>query len=105
MTRLQFFANVAEGNITEEVKAYAADQATKLGTPTPQQIENAALKEDIVAFLKEKTEPVISAEIAKHFEISTSKATGLCGVMVKDGILVKSKVNTDNGERVGYSIA
>ena len=105
MTRLEFFTNVANGTLTDEVKAYAAEQATKLGTPTPQQIENAALKENIAAFLKTKSEPVIGAEIAKEFEISSSKATGLCGSMVKDGILVKSKVNTDNGERVGYSIA
>ena len=104
MTRVEFFTNVANGNITEEVKAYATEQATKLGTPTAKQVENASFKEEIVKFLTGK-EPMIGSEIAAHFEVSTSKITGLCGSMVKDGTLVKSKVATENGERVAYAIA
>lgn len=104
MTRVEFFTAVANAQITDEVKAYAAEQATKLAAPTPKQIENASLKEEIVKFLGEQTEPVIGADIAKQFEISTSKVTGLCGVLVKDGILTKSGVKTKDGERVGYSV-
>lgn len=104
MTRVEFFTAVANAQITDEVKAYAAEQAEKLAAPTPKQIENTSLKEEIVKFLSEQTEPVIGAEIAKQFKISTSKVTGLCGVLVKDGILTKSGVKTKDGERVGYSI-
>lgn len=104
MTRVEFFTAVANAQITDEVKAYAAEQATKLATPTPKQVENASLKEEIVKYLSEQSEPVIGAEIAKQFELSTSKVTGLCGVLVKDGILAKSGVKTKDGERVGYSV-
>ena len=104
MTRVEFFTAVANAQITDEVKAYAAEQATKLATPTSKQIENASIKEEIVKFLSEQTEPVIGADIAKQFEISTSKVTGLCGVLVKDGVLAKSGVKTKDGERVGYSV-
>ena len=104
MTRVEFFTAVANAQITDEVKAYAAEQATKLSTPTAKQVENAALKGDILKFLATKEDAVIGAEIAKEFGISTSKTTGLCGSMVKDGTLAKSKVATEDGERVGYSV-
>lgn len=104
MTQKDFFTAVANGNITDEVKAYATERAEKLSAPTPKQVENAALSANIAEFLATQTEPIIGAEIAKHFEVSTSKVTGLCGVMVKNGQLTKSEVATKDGTRIGYSV-
>lgn len=106
MTQKDFYKAVAEGNITAEVQDYAQERYTKLSQPTAKQKENEALKTQILEYLGEVGKPVISTDLAGEMNVSTSKITGLCGVLIKEGkIAVTDVVLPKIGSRKAYSLA
>lgn len=92
MTRREFFQAVANNAITEEVITYAVDAIDKLDAqnikrkekPTKAQIENAELVKKMVEMFGGQSK-VLAHDIAEKMEITTSKATALCRMAVKEG--------------------
>lgn len=92
MTRREFFQAVANNEITEEVIAFAVEAIDKMDAqnikrkekPTKAQIENAELVEKMVEMFAGQSK-VLAHDIAEKMEITTSKATALCRMAVKEG--------------------
>ena len=109
MTNREMFTAIVNGEITDEIKAKAAEEIAKLDArnasrknkPSKTQIENAPIIEKISGLLT--NEPMRASEIAEALGISTSKASALAkkveGVVVTD-VKVKGK-----GTQKGYSLA
>lgn len=111
MTQREFLTAVANAEVATEIKEYAAAAIVKMDEknanrkPTKKQIENEGVANAILEFLADK-EPTVGADIAAALDITTQKATGLCGQLVKAGKLVKSEVKLPKvGARVAYAIA
>ena len=96
-TQRNFLTDVINGNITEQVTAYAAERLTKLDEKNEKrkeqtsanQLKNIQLGEDIVAFVTENGAQTTS-EIAKHFEVSTQKVAPITNALAKDGRLTET---------------
>ena len=92
MTRREFFQAVANNEITEEVITFAVEAIDKMDAqnikrkekPTKAQIENAELVEKMVEMFAGQSK-VLAHDIAEKMEITTSKATALCRMAVKEG--------------------
>ena len=89
MTNREFYAIVANANISEEVTKFAKEAESKLdarnekrrNTPTKAQEANATLRADMVKFITENGAKV-AAEVAAEFAVSTQKASALLGQAV-----------------------
>ena len=103
MTNREFFNNVINNTITEEVKAHAKTELVKLdeknekrkNTLNKNQKENELLKVDVLNFIKEKGASVASA-IGVGLGMSTQKASSLCTLLVKEGKLSVSDLKVKN---------
>lgn len=113
MTYRELYTNVIEGTITEETVEMAKSALAKLdernarraATPSKTAIANAPIKADIVAWLTENGTH-IAKEIGEALNISTSKASALCGQMVKSGTLTATEVKVPKvGKRIAYTVA
>jgi hypothetical protein len=111
MTQREFLTAVVEANVNAELTAYATAAIVKMDEknanrkPTKKQLENEGVATAILEFLADK-EPTVGADIAAALDITTQKATGLCGQLVKAGKLVKSEVKLPKvGARVAYAVA
>ena len=112
MTQKEFFQKVVEANINEEMTAYATKAIEKITernekrktTPTKSQKANEEFKAQIAEFLAGKEEYTLCSEIADHFEVNTQKASGVLGLMVKDGKVEAADVKVKNGKRKGYRL-
>lgn len=102
---------VANGNITEEVKAWALNEIAKLdkknakrkaeeGTIKP---ENKPIADAILKALEGGS--MISSTLAMTIGQTTQKTNGVAGEMVKLGMLTKFKVKVKNkGEQTAYEL-
>lgn len=91
MTKREFFEQVQNGVITEEMQAFAEKEikamdernAKRSTKPSAKQIENEAIKERIIeAFTgKKKT---LASTIGETVGISTNKASALCRQLVAE---------------------
>lgn len=112
MTQREFFEKVIAANINEEMTAYATGAIGKLDernakrktTPTKSQKANEEFKAQIVEFLTGKEEYTLCSEIADHFEVKTQKASGVLGLMIKDGTVEAADVKVKGGKRKGYRL-
>ena len=120
MTNREFYSAIVENIISAEVVAHAQEQLVKLdernakrnATAQEKRKEtNAPLRKAILDFLGEHS-AVLSVDLAKAmsevFEdtISTSKITGVCGVLRKEGALVSTEVAVKGkGKQVAWSLA
>ena len=120
MTNREFYSAIVENTISAEVVAHAQEQLVKLdernakrnATAQEKRKEtNAPLRKAILDFLSEHS-AVLSVDLAKAmsevFEdtISTSKITGVCGVLRKEGALVSTEVAVKGkGKQVAWSLA
>lgn len=120
MTNREFYSAIVENTISAEVVAHAQEQLVKLdernakrnATAQEKRKEtNAPLRKAILDFLGEHS-AVLSVDLAKAmsevFEdtISTSKITGVCGVLRKEGALVSTEVAVKGkGKQVAWSLA
>ena len=112
MTQREFYTNVIAANINEEITNFATAAIEKLdkrnaarsSKPTKSQIANAALMNEIGAFLEGK-ENVLASEIAAHFNITTQKVTGVLALMVKDNRVTVAEVKVPKqGKRKAYTL-
>ncbi len=113
MTNREFFNEIINANVSDEITAFATDALTKLNarnakranTPTKAQKENEPIREMIVAYITAHG-AMLSTTLAEALSLTTQKVTGLCGLMVKEGILVAEKVKIPKvGERTQYALA
>lgn len=93
MTNREFLTMVSNGTINEEVKTHAVEQLKKMdernskrsSKPTKAQKENEPIKAAILEKLP--ADGMVASEIAELVDITTAKASSLCGQLVKDGLL------------------
>lgn len=96
-TQRQFYTDVINGDITEQVIAYAKERLAKLDEknekrktePSANQLKNIQLGEDIVAFVTENGVQTTS-EIATAFNVSTQKIAPITNALVKKGDLTET---------------
>lgn len=103
---------VANGNITEEVKAWALAEIGKLDKKNAKRkaaegeikAENKPIAEAILSALANGQ--MLSTELAKAIGQTTQKTNGVAGEMAKLGTIVKVKVKVKNkGEMTAYTLA
>jgi predicted Rossmann fold nucleotide-binding protein DprA/Smf involved in DNA uptake len=112
MTNREFYTNIANGTITEDVIAHAAAQLVKMdeanekrkNKPSKKATENAPILESITNALT--TEPAVAADIAAAVGISTQKASALLRQLVANGTAAQSEVKVPKkGTVKAYSLA
>ena len=111
MTNRQALTLVANGNITDEVKAWAKGEIDKLDKKNAKRkaaegeikAENKPIAEAIVKALANGS--MLSPDLAKAIGQNTQKTNGVAGEMVKLGMLTKTKVKVKGkGELTSYSL-
>lgn len=99
MTNRELYTAIINGTISAEVIAKAKEELVKLDKKnsdrsaklTPAQIENEKLYPSVLALLNSET-TTLSTEVATSLGVSTSKATGLLGNLLKLGKVTKIDV-------------
>lgn len=114
MTSREFYnAIISNETNTEEVRNHAMEEIEKMNKrnaarsskPNKKQKENEPIIEAIINYLTESG-GALSTEIATTVGVSTSKVCGLCGVMVKDGVLnVEDRKVPKKGTQKFYTVA
>ena len=113
MTYREFYTAIVNGEMSEELTTFAQNAIVKLdernakraAAPKKPNAENVALMGRIAEFMADGGTH-LAKEIGEALEISTAKASGLCGQMVKNGTLTASEVKIPKvGKRVGYTLA
>lgn len=116
MTNREFFENVINGTITEEMVAHATNAIAKLdernakraNQPSKKAIENEPIKANIKEYLARTDEHdfATASEIATELELKVQKVSALCRQMVADGTLTVTDVKVKGkGTQKGYAIA
>lgn len=105
-TSRNFYNDIINGNITDEVKAFAASALQKMdernkarsSTLTPSQKENAAIAEQILASMV--ADEIYTAKgIAEQFALkSTQQATAILMKMTAEGV-ISSKEYSPTGKK------
>lgn len=105
------FKAVVDGNITPEVIKWAEGEIAKLDKKNAKRkavegeikADNKPIAEAILKALENGQ--MLSSDLAKALEITTQKANGVAGEMVKLGMLTKTKVKVKNkGEQTAYAL-
>lgn len=111
MTNRQALTLIANGNITEEVRAWALGEIAKLDKKNAKRkveegtikVENRPIADAILVALANGS--MLSTDLAKTIGQTTQKTNGVAGEMVKLGLLVKAKVKVKNkGDQTAYSL-
>lgn len=101
MTNREFFVAISNlESVPTELRQFAVEGIAKLdkrnasrnAKPSKVQVENEPIVKAIVELLADSETPILSTEIATALGISTSKATGLLGNLVKEGKVVKTDI-------------
>lgn len=112
MTKREFLENVIAMVESDEIKAFAQSEITKMDErnakrkdrPSKKSVENEPIKKAIVEFVGEESR--LASEIAKGVEISTQKASALCRQLVTDGVLAVTEVKVKGkGKQKSYAVA
>jgi predicted HTH transcriptional regulator len=102
MTNFDFLKAVAEGNITDDVKAYAKEKYDKEAeTRNAKKAEDEAIKNAILEALKGK-EHLTASELGEIAGTSTSKASYVCRTLVDNNELKSKDVLGKSGKVKGY---
>lgn len=109
MTKREFYEAIINGQMNEELQAFAADLRDKLdhsnelrkARPSKKSVENEPLKANIVSVLTEADEVMTASEVATAIGVSTSKASALLRQIEN---LVVSEVKGKSGKVKGYRI-
>ena len=103
---------IINGNLTDEVKAWAEGEIAKLDKKNAKRkaaegeikADNKPVAEAITKALAEGR--MLSTDLAKYIGQTTQKTNGVAGEMVKLGMLVKEKIKVKGkGELTAYSLA
>ena len=108
MTKREMFTEIANGNITEEIKEMAlaeiekmdARNAKRSATPSKTAVANEPIKARIAEILSE--EPMTAKAIGEAVGITTAKASALLRQI--DGVTV-TEVKVKGRKVNGYSVA
>lgn len=113
MTNREFYNAIVTANLSEEIteKAQAllaqidARNEKRTSTPSKKSIENAPLKDAIVALFNDEVKALTAAEVGVHLEITTQKASALLRQMVESGVLTSEDVRiSKKGKVKAYSL-
>ena len=111
MTNRQALTLVANGNITDEVKAWALGEIGKLDKKNAKRkaaegeikAENKPIADAILVALANGS--MLSVDLAKAIGQTSQKTNGVAGEMVKLGMLTKAKVKVKGkGDQTSYSL-
>jgi hypothetical protein len=111
MTNRQALTAVVNGNLTDELKAWAEGEIAKLDKKNAKRktaegeikAENKPIAEAILTALANGA--MLSADLAKAIEQTTQKTNGVAGEMVKLNLLTKTKVKVKGkGEQTQYAL-
>ena len=110
MTKREFYTAVINGEVNEELVAFAEAEIEKLDAENARNAakraekakENEPYFEKILALVSET--PVVASEVAAELEVSTSKASSLLRTMVKDGKIAEhpEKIKSGKSKVNGY---
>lgn len=112
MTNKEFYTNVINANLTEEMTAFAeaaiakmeASAEKKRNTPSKAALENAELAKAL-AEVMEIDKTYTAAELAELGELANaSKATAVAKVLVADGKAISEDVKGPKGKCKGYTL-
>lgn len=113
MTNREFFENVMNGIINDEMMEHATNAIAKLDArnarrkemPSKKSKENEPIKANIIDFLNGK-DFTVASEIAKGLELTTQKVSALCRQLVENGMLTVTDVKVKGkGTQKGYKVA
>ena len=113
MTNREFYVAVINGEMNDEIVAKAHEEIAKLdrrnanrkGKTSKRTLENVAVKNAIVEYLKGVDERKSATEIGYNVDISTNKASSLCVQLRKEGIVDADTIKNAKGNKVkGYAI-
>lgn len=107
MTNREFYVAISTAEVADELKQFALDSIAKLDArnakrssqPSKTAIANEPIKQAILTFLVGRTNTVAS-DVGVGCDISTSKASTLCGQLVEDGKLTACEVKVKGGRKV-----
>ena len=114
MNQREFFTAIIEGNVTEEVVAFAQSRIEKLdetnakraSKPSKKSIENEPIKNAIVEVLSNASEPMTAAEMGVAIEQTTAKASSLLTQLKNEGKVTVTEVKRKGKAKCnGYSLA
>ena len=113
MTYREFYTAIVNGEMNEELQAFATEAIAKLDTrnanrkarPSKVAEANEPIKAQILEFLA-NGETHIAKEIGEAIGISVFKASALCGQLTNDGKVVATEVKLPKvGKRMAYTLA
>ncbi len=110
-TQRNFLTDVINGNITEQVIAYAKERLAKLdeknekrkAETSANQLKNIQLGEDIVAFITENGVQT-TTEIARKFGVSTQKVAPITNALAKEGKLTETTKTVDKKKYKAFMV-
>lgn len=112
MTARRFFTEIQTYDLPAELLDYAANEIQKLDDaaqkrrekPTKAQQENAAIREQLHAYMVEhlSDEYFSQAELGEALSISPNKAGALARQLVKDGLAEAADIKVKGSTRKGY---
>ena len=114
MTNREFYTEIVNGTINEDVIAHASSAIEKLdernakraSKPSKRSLENIPIRAHIAGFLEENEGSHVASEIASALNLSTQKVSALCRQMVSDGVLAVEDVKVKGkGMQKSYSLA
>lgn len=112
MTNREFLKAVINANLSEEMTTHAQGELDKLDaknekrktTPTKAQKENEPIAQAILEALANGS--MLGVDLAATIGQTVPKTNGVAGNLVKEGVLVKSKVKVKGkGELTTYALA
>ena len=120
MTYREFLSTIVNGTISDEVIAFAQNRLEALDNGNARRAEKTAEKRNkenapLIAAIKEflvEHPKTLSVDLATAMTevlgeaVSTSKITGVCGVLRKDGVLTSEDIAVKGkGKQKGWSLA
>jgi hypothetical protein len=113
MTNREFFEAIKNGTINEEVIEHATAEIDKMNarnekratTPSKTAVANEPIKAQILTFLTEKNEQILTSVVGEAVGISTAKASALLKQLADDGKIVGEEVKVPKiGKRMVWKI-
>ena len=113
MTNREFFEAIQNGTINADVQAHATAEIDKMNarnekratTPSKTAVANEPIKAQILTFLTEKNEQILTSVVGEAVGISTAKASALLKQLVDDGKIVGEEVKVPKiGKRMVWKI-
>lgn len=111
-TQRDFLTDVINGVFNDTVTAYAQERLKKLdeknekrkAETSANQLKNAKLLDDFVAFIAEQEEPQTTTEIARHFGLSTQKVAPIMANGIKTERVTETTKTVDKKKYKAYII-